>query len=329
MPAMTKRERLEATVAGEPVDRMAVALWRHFPGDDQSAEELARAQLDFQRLYDFDFIKVTPSSSYCVADWGVETRYRGGDEGTMEYTHRPIQRPEDWSRLRPLDPTSGTLGRQLRCLELIREAVGGDIPFVQTVFNPLSMLKYLAGEPLALAHLRREPRMMVEALGVVTETVIRFVEEVMKRGAAGIFLAVQHASFVKMTEAEYREFGRPYDLRVLEAAGDGWFNVLHMHGEEVMFDLLASYPVPVVNWHDRETPPTLAEGAQRFRGALVGGLRQWETMLRGTPEDVRAEVEDALRQTGGRRLIIGTGCVTPITAPTRNIRAARLAVERR
>jgi uroporphyrinogen decarboxylase len=56
---MTKRERLEATVAGEPVDQVAVALWRHWPGDDQRAEDMARSTLDFQRLFDFDFIKVT------------------------------------------------------------------------------------------------------------------------------------------------------------------------------------------------------------------------------------------------------------------------------
>ena len=44
MSSMNKRERLEATVAGEPVDRVAVALWRHWPGDDQRAEDLARSK---------------------------------------------------------------------------------------------------------------------------------------------------------------------------------------------------------------------------------------------------------------------------------------------
>ncbi len=83
----------------------------------------------------------------------------------------------------------------------------------------------------------------------------------------------------------------------------------------------------VVNWHDRETPPTLAEGQGRIKGAVAGGLRQWETMLRGTPDDVRREAADAIAQTGGRRFILGTGCVTPITAPWANLRAARQAVE--
>ena len=45
MTTMDKRQRLEATFAGQPVDRPAVALWRHWPGDDQHAEDLARATL--------------------------------------------------------------------------------------------------------------------------------------------------------------------------------------------------------------------------------------------------------------------------------------------
>jgi uroporphyrinogen decarboxylase len=60
---------------------------------------------------------------------------------------------------------------------------------------------------------------------------------------------------------------------------------------------------------------------------LCGGLRQWVTMLLGTPEDVRREAEDALAQTNGRRFILGTGCVLPTTAPFGNIVAARQSVE--
>ena len=35
------------------------------------------------------------------------------------------------------------------------------------------------------------------------------------------------SSYDTMTAEEYMEYGRPYDLRVLEAAGDGWLNTLH------------------------------------------------------------------------------------------------------
>jgi len=71
----------------------------------------------------------------------------------------------------------------------------------------------------------------------------------------------------------------------------------------------------------------LQEALDRFPKAVIGGLAQWETLLRGTPEQVRAQARDALEQTGGRRHILGAGCVTPITTPTCNIWAARRAVE--
>jgi uroporphyrinogen decarboxylase len=45
-------------------------------------------------------------------------------------------------------------------------------------------------------------------------------------------------------------------------------------------------------------------------------------MLRGRPDAVKQEVADAIAQTDGRRLIIGTGCVMMIPTPEINIRTA-------
>ncbi len=326
MSTMSRRQRLEAAFRGQEVDRPPVALWRHFPGDDQRAADLATAHVVFLRQYDFDFIKVTPDSSFSVEDWGVRADYLGNTEGTRANQRYVIRDPADWARLPVLDPHQGGLGRQLHCLELIAREVGAEVPFIQTIFNPLSVAKYLAGGDQMLIHLRRHPEALRAGLETITETTVRFVREALHTGAAGIFLAVQHAQYGLFSESEYAAWGRPYDLRVLAATEGAWFNLLHLHGSEVMFDLLADYPVQVANWHDRETPPSLAQGLARFPGAVCGGLRQWETLVRGTPDDVRAEAADALQQTGGRRFILGTGCVTPIVAPTSNIRAARLAV---
>ncbi len=328
--AMSKRERLEATFRGEAVDRVAVALWRHWPGDDQRAEDLAAAHLAFQQQYDFDFIKATPASSFCLEDWGVETCYRGNNEGTREYLRRPVQSPDDWGALPVLDPQQGKLGQQLRCLKLIADGAG-QVPFIQTIFNPLAQAARLVGERF-IVHLRQHPEAVHAGLEIITRSTVRFVEAVRETGAAGIFFATQHATYHQLSAEEYEEFGLAYDLRVLEAAQGQpfWLNLLHIHSHDIMFDLLADgaspYPVQVVNWHDRETPPSLAEALGRFPGAVCGGIGRWETMLQGDPAEVRAQVADAIAQTGGRRLIVGTGCVTFITSPTANIRAAREAV---
>jgi uroporphyrinogen decarboxylase len=329
MPETNKRDRLAAAIAGEVMDRVPVALWRHFPGDDQRPDDLAAATLAFQSRWDWDLVKVSPGSSFCVRDWGVEDRWLGNNEGTREYTRRVIDRPEDWRALPVLDVQTGSLGGQLRCLERVRAEIPKDTPVIQTVFNPLSQAKYLAGDERLLIHMRRYPEALKAGLETLTQTTSRFVRLALRTGIDGLFFAVQHARYAVMTEQEYAMFGRPYDLQLLDVVRESgaWLTVVHLHGDDVMFDLLSDYPVQVWNWHDQETPPALADAKRKVHGAVLGGLRQWETLLRGDPDQVRAEAQAAIEQTRGRGFILGTGCVTPITSPWSNLRAVREAVE--
>jgi uroporphyrinogen decarboxylase len=324
---MNHYQRLEATIAKEAVDRPAIALWRHFPVDDQSPVNLADATISFQRDYDFDLVKVTPASSFSVRDWGAQDEWRGASEGTRDYTRRVIQKPEDWGALTVLDPQSGSLGAQLECLKMIVEEIGEDVPVIQTIFSPLAQAKNLVGADKLSVHLRRYPQQLNAGLETITKSIQQFVEAIRGTGAAGIFYAVQHAQYGLLAEDEYEEFGRNFDMQALQPAVDFQFNMLHLHGEQVMFDRFTDYPVAIINWHDRESPPTLAEASEKFSGALCGGLRRQETMVLGSPEGVKEEVQDATQQTGGRGLILGTGCVMPTIVPRGNIIAARRSVE--
>lgn len=321
------RQRLESCLSGVKTDRAPVALWRHFPVDDQTPEGLAAATLNFQQTYDFDLVKVTPASSYCLKDWGVEDAWKGATEGTREYTKHRIKQAEDWGQLEVLDPYRGRLSDQLTCLDLICTQLGADVPVIQTIFNPLSQAKNLAGGDNLIVALRKHPDAVHEGLRIITESTIRFIEAASKTGIAGIFFALQHASYCLLTEHEYREFGCAYDLLILEAVRQLWLNMLHLHGEEVMFDLVADYPVQIINWHDRDTEPSLAEAKKRYGGVVCGGLQREDTMVLGTPERVTAEATDAIWATEGERFILGTGCVVPTIAPRANLMAARQAVE--
>jgi uroporphyrinogen decarboxylase len=295
--------------------------------DDQTPEGLAAATLDFQQAYDFDLVKVTPASSFCLKDWGVEDTWSGATEGTREYTSRRIRKPEDWGQLEVLDPYNGYLSNQLTCLELLTSKLEPKVPIIQTIFNPLSQAKNLAGGNQLITDLRKYPGAVHEGLRVITESTLQFIETASKTGIAGIFYALQHASYTQLNEQEYQEFGCAYDLVILEAVRGMWLNMLHLHGDEVMFDLVADYPVQVINWHDRDTEPSLTEAKKRFAGVVCGGLQREDTMVLGTPERVTAEATDAILATGGERFILGTGCVLPTIAPRANISAARRAVE--
>jgi len=325
--SISHRSRLEKCLAGDKPDRPPVALWRHFPVDDQTPDGLAAATLKFQRDYDFDLIKVTPTSSFCLKDWGSQDAWNGADEGTRDYTRRVIHAPEDWENLSPLSPYSGHLGAQLKCLELIVSKLGPETPVIQTIFSPLSQAKNLVGPDKLLIHMRQYPEALHAGLKIIMENVLRFTETALETGIAGVFYAVQHAQYGLLSEAEYLAFGKAYDVPCLQPAQAGWLNMLHLHGQDVMFDQVADLPIHILNWHDRETAPSLAEAKSRFSGVLCGGLRRYESIVLGTPEEVTAEARDAIEATGGTRFILGTGCVTPITAPHVNLLAARRAVE--
>ncbi len=325
----TKRERLEAAIAGERADRCPVALWRHFPVDDQDPLTLAEAHLEFQAVYDFDLIKITPASSFSVKDWGVEDAWKGDPEGTRAYTRYVVNEAGDWARLRPRRADRGSLANQVRCLGILQDRIGLDVPYLQTIFSPLTQAKHLAGEARLMEHLRREPAAVEAGLETITRSTLAFLEAARACGIAGVFYAAQQATYRLMDRAGYARFGEPYDRRLLEAASGLWLNMLHLHGEAVMFDVAVTYPVQVINWHDRETSPTLGEARRMTKKALCGGLRRWETMVLGTPEAVRSEAAEAMRATAGRGFVLGTGCVVPVVAPRANLRAARASVELR
>lgn len=328
MPGISHRARIEKCLSGVQPDRTPVALWRHFPVDDQTPQGLAAATIHFQQVYDFDLVKVTPASSFCLRDWGASDAWNGNTEGTRDYTYQVIQSPGDWSKLPLLDPRKGWLGGQLKCLKLIQAKLGPETPILQSIFSPLAQAKNLVGAQNLAIHLRKYPQELHSGLKIIAESTTRFINEVQSTGIAGIFYAVQHASLQLMSAAEFESFGRAYDLKVLEAAKSMWLNMLHIHGENILFDAVTDYPVQVINWHDRHTPPSLEEAQMKYKGLVCGGLRRWETMVTGSSRHVEKEAREAIQATGGKRFILGTGCVLPIIAPHGNIAAARQSVDR-
>ncbi len=318
---MHHRERILRALRGEMADVPPVALWRHFPGEDQQAESLARAHVAFWERFRFDLLKVTPASGYYGEDWGLRSTYRPNREGVRTYLDRPIKKASDWRRLAPLDVTAGAYGRELWALRLVREAVGPQVPVLATVFSPLTVARTLSGEEAVVRDLRENPDDLHAGLEIIADVTARFAAACLASGADGIFFATQMACPAAATEEEYEAFGRPYDLRVLEAVAGAEIVILHLHGEGAYFDLLTDYPVHAINWHDRRTSPSLREARSRTSLCLVGGIHE-QAIADRSPQEIAAEVQDALVQTGGHGHVVAPGCVVPIDTPEANLAAA-------
>ncbi|MFC1935285.1 uroporphyrinogen decarboxylase family protein [Chloroflexota bacterium] len=324
-----KRERVKAALVGEQVDQPPISVWRHFYELEMSGEGLAQAMLAFQRQYDWAFMKVNPRAQYHVEDWGATFQYTGDAYTPPTTTHVPISSPEEWHGLNRLDPHQGTLVEHLRALRAIRNGLKREVPFVMTVFNPISLAgRLVESQDVMLQHLREHPKEVHAALEVITESYRAFVTECLNEGADGIFFATTAwATYDVLTDEEYQEFGRPYDLRVLEAAKDAEFNILHVCRSNNMLQALADYPaIHALNWDARDTTNPSLESARKLTNRpLIGGVSR-ETLLNGTPEAVAQEVRDAIAQTGGRGFMVGPGCSISPRCPEENLRALQEAV---
>jgi len=297
------------------VDRLPISMWRHFHKRDQVPEQLAQATLDFYRRYDFDLIKLTPSGLYAIED------------DTPPRLKRPvIEDPEDWRELAALSVQQGALGRELQAIAAISDELGkDDAPVLMTLFSPLTLAYKLAGDAVQ-QHVRDQPSDIHFGLATIAETTARFAAAALATGADGVFFATQLARSSLLTADEYREFGERYDLIVLEYLNSQTdLVVLHLHGEDVFFDLVDSYPVTAVSWHDQETSPTLREASTRTSKALMAGLDR-NLLATGSPEEIAEQVREAQRQTGGIGLILAPACVISPDTPEENLQAVVEAV---
>jgi len=327
---MTRRERIRKTLQGERADRPPMSFWRHFYDREGTAKDLALAMLEFQRKYDWDFMKVNPRASYHVEDWGTKTERPGrGPLDKPKVVHSPVREPADWDRIRPLDPTKGVLGEMLDAEERIAAEIQGETDWVMTVFNPISIAADLVHDDARFVeHLRGHGERVHGALRSITETFVRFVRETMQRGASGIFFATtDYGNASRIDKALLEEFGRPYDLRVLEEGKRGLLNVIHVCGPDAFVREHLDYPVQILSWANHDPGnPSIADLKGATTKTLLTGIDHEGVMVTGTPDAVQAQARAAIEESSGTRFILGPGCAVPSAAPERHFTAAREAV---
>jgi uroporphyrinogen decarboxylase len=279
--------------------------------------------------YDWDYMKVNPRATYYAEAWGCRYLPSGSSTRGPEVVDFVLKSAADLERIRPLDIGQGPFAEQLEALRLIGRGLAGEAPFIQTVFSPLAVVGRMANSDLEAVrrYMREAPRALHGALAAVGDTLAAYGRACLEAGASGIFFAtVEWGTYDNATTEQYQEFGRPYDLRVLEAVQGAEMNVLHVCRPRNMFDLLADYPVHAINWAAGEPGnPTLKEGLARSERAVMGGVSV-ATVVQGTPDRVAAEVRQALSETGGRRFLLAPGCSIPPQTPEANLLAVKGAL---
>jgi uroporphyrinogen decarboxylase len=327
---MNRRERVFAAVRGEPVDRLPVSFWGHFYHRESSAADLVDATLEFQRAHDWDWVKLNPRKHYHVEPWGVAYTYSGRPNEKPVLAEWPVHRADDWKHIGKRDPGQGAFAEQLDAVRLMRRALPADVPLIETVFTPLAVLGEMVKEPQELReHMRTHPDLVRAALEAVTVTYEGYVRRVMAAGVDGLYFAtVDWASQDLMSAADLDAWARPYDLRVLNAAGAAPFHVLHVCKRRNLLLEMNAYPVAAFSYDasDPSNPP-LRDALARMPGAFMGGISHDDALQRPDPGPALEQFESTLEITQGRRWLVAPGCSIPPTTPDANLRALRAAVD--
>ncbi len=277
---LTPCERVERALRGDPLDRPPFTLWHHFRLPTPEAH--AQATLAFHRDYRTDLVKV-------MSDF-------------------PYPRPAGkWYELRV---ESNPFAPQIRALELIRDGLGGRKYFVETLFNPWKVAEKLSSEEEVLRLKAENPQALLDALEAIANSEINHLKRALATGAAGIFLSVANANAESLAPQDYLKFSAPFDRRILEAASDARFNILHLHAEHGYLEFFRDFPAAAINYSTHVSGIPFAEVRRQFPAApLMGGIDELN-YGKLTPQEMAAQWH-AAQAASGAKFLLAPGCSVP------------------
>jgi uroporphyrinogen decarboxylase len=325
---MSARARVMAALRGDPVDRVPASVWAHNFAAENSAQELCEETVRLALEFDWDYLK-PQSRAHCFAEmWGLKyapSARRAVPPAVVSY---PLRAAGDLRSLRPADARTGALGEQLEALALIRARIGPDRPIVWTIFSPLMTARFLfsGGEAQIMDVMRSNPALLQSALEAITETLAEYARACIQRGADGIFLATTWARRGVLSPAECRRFEREYDLAILQAVKQAPFNVVHVCGDNVLFEEFVDYPVAAFSWAATPGNPSLSEVHRRTGRAAIGGLPAKPVFKTLAEAQVHEHARKAMSEMHGRWLLLGPECSIDPETPASLLRAASDAV---
>jgi uroporphyrinogen decarboxylase len=323
--AESGRERVQAALAMDMADRPPVSAWGHTYDQEWDVQSLAVATVDLARRHHLDFVKLQIRASSFAEAFGAEWRYSGSAEAEPLMASAAAAVPAAWERIAAGPNKPKALADQVETLRRVASEVGRETPVIQTVFSPGMVAWFLAGRDTGLLErlVAERPDLVAAALESIAQTLAGFSEDSLNAGAAGVFYAINPlADSTVITPADYRRTYLKSDRIAFAGAAGGWFNMLHLCSGHIDLGLAEQLAPHCLNWSIEEPGnPALAAARDRLAMPVAGGVNRYAP-IRATVAEIRAEADAAMAATGGRGLLLTTGCSA---SPWSEVREENLA----
>lgn len=291
---MNKKERVEASLAGKPFDRPPVSFWYHFGTQHEGGERIAELELEFLRYYDLDYLKLMNDYYYPMPAGKTELRTA-----------------EDLKGIQPLDIMKTPWAEQLKAIDILARELKDEAYFIDTVFDPWQiLLRNLVGEHLDEL-IQNAPDAVLEALETITDNVVAYCREAIRRGAAGVFVSTFSAE-KQMPKDVYMRFAYPFVKRIFEELqGHGIMNTIHLHDYGIWVDEMIQVPAQIISYEDTDpSNPTMQELRKKWSGSIMAGMDK-NRVTRVTPEAARQNALAGIAAGGPTRFFLAPGCSFP------------------
>jgi uroporphyrinogen decarboxylase len=268
-------------------------IWLRTPAAGRRGE----AARGFHATYRWDFLKV-------MFDYRLSYPAAVDDADNIDLPLMLAQ--ADWS---------APFRRQREVLVHLCDAMGSDVPIVETVYSPwMYLVRHLGREFLSQA--QHHGHELVQILDRLTNETCLHVRELKRIGCHGIYFATLAADQALCGSL----VDDAYDLDVLGEAA-GLVRMLHLHGTSLDAAAVKRHPRDVLHWEDRDpSNPTLSQ-LRADNGCLMGGLSSSLTTM--SMSAFRHQVADAIAEAGPNGLMIAPGCSVSPSLSSRKMMALR------
>ena len=326
---MTSLERLDARLAGKPVDKI--------PNMNIFMSIIAREAGASYAEYVNDYRKLVEGNLICVQKYGLDSVSAISDpmreaaafgakivfpENGVPYAEEPlIDDSYDLSVLKRFNPLDSprTLDR-IRACELLRQRIGNEYPLIGWVEGCLAEAADLRGVNDLMLDLAQEEDYLNEFFEIIYDQQKRFAGAQIDAGAD--FIGVGNAVASLIGPKLYEQFGLPWDKAIADYIHERGARVkLHICGNITsLLELLAPIEMDIL---DIDWMVDFGYASQVFKGtetAVSGNFNPAGAILRGSVRETEEDVRRCIAL-GNETTLIAGGCEIPAAAPDENLLA--------
>lgn len=329
--AMTPKERVLGTLQGKNVDRISSAplVLNHcsrvigvpISEFNSNPRLMGEAHVKAWERYGHDIPLMFTTTSTVAEAMGTKLFFPLDDAPWVDIPL--VQNPGDVEKVKVADPWKD--GRLPVYLEAARHVISeiGDRVFVGCIFAaPFTTAAHLRGTESMIRETYKDPGLVNELLLLARASAFNMIDALTELGVVPVIVEpVASASLI--SPRQFEKFVLPHLAEIVERTHRKNTPIcLHICGKTLpIIELMADTGADLLSIDQIDLGA--AKGLVGDRVCLLGNVKPAETLFKGTPEMVAAEVKEIIEKAGDspRGLIVSSGCEIPFNTPPENIHA--------